>query len=426
MPRPSFGIPGSHRPDLPSRALALAVLSLALVLALPALGAKKNSKVEGKIVDETGQPVAEVAIVVSSPADPALKVETSSNDKGKFEVELAEARSDLFWSFQKEGHEPLITTIEIAAGKRSEVEITLPSDSSETARKRRAFQLYNDGVAAFNGDDKEGAKELFRQAAEADPTLTQAYLALAEASLQTGDAAGALAAARTARETDPENLEPRRLILYAAKDLEDWELVSSTADSLAGTDLAAGTAVAVYNVGVAALEAGEKDRAVRHFQKAAELDATLAPPHSAIATIKFNQQDFEGALEALETYLALKPDDVENLRLRYLAADALGDETLAAQARAAYEAAAPERAAAEGYERAEALFKANQLEEARTLLERILASDPEHVPANYTLGLCLLNSGDSAGARRQLRKVVELDPDSQQGRDAAEMLKHIQ
>ncbi|MCB1034709.1 MAG: tetratricopeptide repeat protein [Acidobacteria bacterium] len=409
------------------RRFATALVPLALCLALPALAAKKNEAVvEGKIVDEEGTPLAGVAVTVSSPEDPGARAETTSDDKGRFRVEVAGASSDLIWSFKKEGHEPLITTLEISAGKRAQVDITLPSDTSEGAVKRRALSLYNEGVAAFNEGDKEKAKGLFQQAADADPSLAQARIALAEAAFQTDDPARALAAARVAQGLDPENLEARRLVLQSAQKLEDWDAMDAAADSLKGTELAPSVAVALYNLGVGALDAGDRDRAIRHFEKASEVDPSLAAPYSALATLRFNKQDYRGCLDALETYLAKNPDDVEALRLRFLAADALGDEALAAEARTAYEAAAPERAAAEGYERAETLFKNNQLDEARKALETILAADPNHLRANYTLGLCLLNSGDSAGARRQLQKVVELAPESQQGRDAKEMLQYIQ
>ena len=127
----------------------------------------------------------------------------------------------------------------------------------------------------------------------------------------------------------------------------------------------------------------------------------------------------------MNRFLELKPGDVESLRLRYLAAGALGDADRTAEYLAAYKEAAPERAAAEGIDRAESLFKANRLEEAKAALEEILAADPDHIRANYTLGLCLLNSGDSAGAKAQLKKVIELAPDSQEGRDAQEMLSFI-
>ncbi|MCB1055625.1 MAG: tetratricopeptide repeat protein, partial [Acidobacteria bacterium] len=51
--------------------------------------------------------------------------------------------------------------------------------------------------------------------------------------------------------------------------------------------------------------------------------------------------------------------------------------------------------------------------------------DPERADAHYTLGLCYLNSGDTAKAREQLGKVLELAPDSSWARDAKEMLGYL-
>ena len=393
----------------------------------PAVAAKKPARVDGTVVDETGTPLEGVTVVVSSPSDGNIRLKTVTDSDGKFALTVKKPTLDYLWNFSKDGHEPLITSIDITAGKVAKIDVTLPKDTGAGAARREATKIYNEGVVAYNAGDREGALSLFKKAAETDPSMKEGQLGLAEAALALEDFAAAAQAAKILRELEPDNLDAPRILLQAVFGMNDEEALAEAVENLKGTQVAKSAAVTLFNQGVGLLnEQGEPERAAVRFRQAAELDPMIVQPHSALATIAFNGQDHEAVLEATAAVLKLEPDNAEALRLRHQSAQILGRAEIAAEALAALQNAAPEVASQQRSQQAEALFKANRLDDAKALLVEILAEEPDNLDANYTMGLCLLNQGDTAGARRHLQRVIELDPASQKGLDAKEMLQYVQ
>ena len=406
----------------------LTILSLALcglLVAVPATAKKKTAKVQITAVDETGEPIDGVLLSITSPDDPNFRQEARSNSKGILDFELGNASASYLYQFDKEGFEPQITTLEIQAGKKIQVQVVLPSANSPASKRRRAADLYNQGVAAFNEGEKAKAAGLFQQAAEEDETLAEARLGLAEVAFGLGDMDTAWRAAEEALGLDETNLAARRVFFEASLTLTDEQQLGRALGLIKDTELAEGAAVLLYNEGVAALKAPDLDLAGNRFQQSIRLDPALAVAHAAMASVHYNRQDFESCLTTVDHLLTLEPENSRGLRLRYLAADALGNDTLANEALASLSTVDPKSMGELLYTRADAAFKAGDLETSKVLLEKILATDPDNIEANYTMGLCHLNGGNNAEARKQLQKVIALAPDSQQGKDAQEMLQFV-
>ncbi len=404
------------------------ILSMALcglLVATPAI-AKKPAKVEILVVDEQGEPIEGLQLVISSPDDPNFRQQALSNGKGIITVAIANPSANYLYQFDKEGFERQITTMELQAGKKSEVQIVMPSANSAGAKRRRASEFYNQGVEAFNAGEKAKAAGLFRQSAEQDETLVEPRIGLAEVAFGLGDWDTAAQAAEQALAIDATSIAARRVLFEASLALQDEEQIARALKGLQNTELASDAAVLIYNSGVAALKAPDADRGALRFQQAIRLDPALAVAHAALASAHYNRQDFEACLTTVDHLLALEPENPRGLRLRYLAAESLGNSELATQALSALEAIDPMATSELLYSRADAAFKGGDLDSAKQLLTRILTVTPEHVEANYTLGLCHLNGGNTAGARQQLQRVIELAPDSQQARDAREMLQFVQ
>lgn len=181
-----------------------------------------------------------------------------------------------------------------------------------------------------------------------------------------------------------------------------------------------------FNEGNVAARAGDYALAEEKYRHAIELDSELVPAHAALATVLLLRKGYAEAADAAEAGLALEPGDHRLLTVRYEAFRLLGDEDKAAEALAALQAADPERAAADLFERAGRLFEAGQIGEAKELLEKAVEADPEHAKAHYLLGLCLVNTGDSVAARDHLTRFVEMAPDDPDVATATDMLKYLQ
>jgi tetratricopeptide (TPR) repeat protein len=72
------------------------------------------------------------------------------------------------------------------------------------------------------------------------------------------------------------------------------------------------------------------------------------------------------------------------------------------------------------------LFKKNQIDMAIDYLQKSLAVDPMYVNAYYQLALLYLNKGDLGEAKTNLRKVIELAPESEKAALAKKMLNNIE
>ena len=59
---------------------------------------------------------------------------------------------------------------------------------------------------------------------------------------------------------------------------------------------------------------------------------------------------------------------------------------------------------------ARAYFRTQRVEAARAEFEKVLELDPVNDYAHFGLGLCLLRTGDRAGARRHLKLAVAMRP----------------
>jgi len=59
---------------------------------------------------------------------------------------------------------------------------------------------------------------------------------------------------------------------------------------------------------------------------------------------------------------------------------------------------------------ARAYFRSQRVEAARAEFEKVLELDPVNDYAHFGLGLCLLRTGDRAGARRHLKLAVAMRP----------------
>jgi Flp pilus assembly protein TadD len=67
---------------------------------------------------------------------------------------------------------------------------------------------------------------------------------------------------------------------------------------------------------------------------------------------------------------------------------------------------------------ARAYFRSKRVEAARTEFEKVLELDPVNDYAHFGLGLCLLRSGDRAGARGHLKIATIMRPDLEAYQDA--------
>ncbi len=408
------------------------MLAVLLVAAAP-LDAKKKPK--GK-KSRTAADRAEIEALVRSDVDErpiagvsvtlqgnGFEGEATSDADGRFEITVPEAAGQYRIALSKDGFASFDTELSLEAGQRSSFTFSLID--AQTGRRQEAMQTYNEGAELYQANDMAGAKAKFLMALEADPERVEAQLGLANVYLAEEDLDGARGAIERFLAARPDEEGPQRLAFEIYRRQGDLDKLAPMVESLRDTEGAANLAALVYNDGVAALGSQENTRASALFEMAHSLNPTIAEPLAGLATIQYNDQDYEGLEGTLERLAKVAPDHPRSRRLRFLLHDARNETEAAQAAFEAYHAVDGPAAIDLLYKRADLDFRESRPEVARVALERILELSPDHGRAHFTLGLVMASSDDTAAARKHLNRFLELLPDDPDAATAREMLPHL-
>lgn len=455
------------------KALGRAFACVALLLSIDSGVARAvdQGRVLGTVADAAGAPLAGVKIVITSPDMATYRVEKTTDARGQFSVIILDAQRQYRIHLEKQGYvtleEPLKPKVEdtlkvsyalqpeaagassgTAAGAGSSPGTAgatvggatstatpaapLPgpppsaADAAAAKAKHDAAVAYNDGVAALKTKDLAGAVAKFEQAAAIDPKLAAAHAVLAGLYLEQHKPSDALAAADRALALEPG--KPRVMMdrYLALKALGDRQRAAQALAELAashpGSDIARDVAVSLYNEAADALHEKRTEDAAADLKRALEVDRTLEPAYGALANILLAKQDARGALEVADRWVAVAPQSLSALQLRYKVLTELKDPR-AQQAKAAMESAKGD--ASNPLNQGTELYNGNRIPEATKIFESLVQTDPSNARAHYMLGLCYTNAGDLARAKQQLETFLQLAPNDPEAKSARDMLAEL-
>ena len=414
----STGAIDSMNGRAPARTAGVALLLAALVAAGSAAAARSGT-VSGAVTDIGGEPLA--GVEVSLVSGDGVAASTMTDKRGRFSLSAAEGEYRIV--FAKEGYATFEGPLSIEAGGRQRVGVELLDAAA--GRRSEAAAAFNDGVAAYEAGDKAAAKERFRAAVAADPTLVRAYRVLADILLEEGAWADAAKAAESYLAVEPGDRQAQLLAYEAYRKLQDGDRLTSMRRELGADPVLAGKlALQAFNEGARADQAGDAETAAARFAEALELDPALAAAHFGLGALHYRGDRHEEAQTAVEAGLALEPASAQGRRLAYAVAAARGDAAAAAAAMRAYTEVDPDGAAALLFERAKGWFDGGDAAAARQGLARLLEIRTDHAGAHHLLGLASLTS-DPAAARRHLERFLELAPEDPEAATVREILASL-
>lgn len=196
-------------------------------------------------------------------------------------------------------------------------------------------------------------------------------------------------------------------------------------EAIAALDRALGLApdfvAALNSRGLSKQELGDLAGAIADFDRALGLEPNNAPILYNRGTAHFAAGDRAAALNDLGGAIRLSPDEASYLRQRgqvHLAADA------AALARADFDQAVQRDGGAveSRFGLALALQKLGEDRPALLELDQVLAARANHSGARYARAQGRARTGDKAGARQDLEKLLELDPKTKYRAGAEKLL----
>lgn len=409
-------------PRLPLAA-ALALVTLVLAPA-GAVAQRGEAVIRGTISSAEGGPIAGARIeLMDAERVDRVVAEATAGDDGRFRLDVERGLPGSFLlRVSAEGFDLLEGPVELAPGQEGEVSVELVP-AGETAAQE-ATAAYNEGVRAFQEGDLDAAAERFEAALAADPEFARGHLGLAQVYLRRNQAAAAGLEVDLYLAAFPDDVDGHRLAFQIFRAAGDEEKAARELAALVAAGVGAEAAGDVYNDGVAALREGDREAALARFEKALELDPSLAAAARAIATVLYEDQRFAEAAATAGRLLERVPDDAGALKLRFVALEAAGDPAADA-ALDAWAAADPEAAIEQVSEWAKEDFEADRREGAEKQLLRLLRLQPEVPETHYRLGLLYVGGGDETEAAKHLRRFLELAPEHPEAATARELLQAL-
>lgn len=405
----------------------LLLLVLGLGMGTPALAKKKKkgkdpeAVINGRVMNQAEEVLRDVQVVVRSQAG-EFETTASTDKKGEFEIHVPEPDGNYLVHLAKEGFADFEAEILLTENEIQNIDFKLLDAS--VGRQQDAISAYNEGATAYSAGNMAEAKAGFLEASELNPELPEPYLGLADIYLDEGAAAEAAAAVERYLALRPGEERALRLAFDAYRALGDEAKVAELQAQLAETGMASGLAVTVFNEGAHATQAGDLEKAITKFREALRLDPELVQAHAALATVFYNLERYDEALEAANAVIEIDPSHLQGLRMRFLVHDAQNDQTAVLASFEAYSEVDPEGAADVLYQRADLDFRDGQTDRAQAALLKVLELFPDMARAHYTLGLTYASS-DTAKARKHLERFIELAPDDPEVAAAKEMMSYF-
>lgn len=278
--------------------------ALLLTVSVPSVGLAQRGVVSGRVVDQNGEPVGDVAIVIRAESDSGQPRTVETKDDGTFLIGgLNPGRYTI--SYEKEGHEKASQEVQVRIGERNRLEdIVLPKLPADYIRPE-AQEHFEAGVAASDQQDYEKAVESFLATLELAPDVPEVHYNLGFAYERLEDVENATVHYKKALELRPDYYDPLIPLAEMHTARREWSEAAEywkKAIALHPDEL-----LAHYNYGAVSMNAGDLATAQAAFEKVLELDPGHALAHYQLGMIAVSEAQNEEAVVYLQRYLELDP-----------------------------------------------------------------------------------------------------------------------
>jgi tetratricopeptide (TPR) repeat protein len=285
-----------------------------LALAMPAFA--QTGRVQGKITDEKDAAVSGAKIVVTAvPDSGGQKWEATSDKNGNYIIGTLPRSGQYQIVATKEGSGTDEARVAVKIGNFSTANLKLSNQvrlSEEQAKANAAIKkFFDDGVAAANASNHEGAVAAFTSAAAALPTCADCYFNIGVSQQQLKNYAEAEVAFRKAielRPSYPEAYNALASIYTAQKKLDLAAEASAKSAELSVASAGGGNADSLYNAAVGLWNANKFPEAGSTLEAAIKADPNHADSHFMLGKVYLNLGKMKEAAGEYEAYLKLEPN----------------------------------------------------------------------------------------------------------------------
>ncbi len=276
----------------------------------------------GTVTDSAGAPVDAVSVVVTTPNLTTFRFVVKTDAKGRYSTILNDCTMPYHVSFEKDGYVTKSADQKIAIGDSGVIDMKILKTSEVAAapghaasapaapsKNDEAIIAFNAGVEAINAGDKAAAQAKFQEAVAKNPDLPAGWQALTQLAVEKKDWPKVLEYGQKALDLDPSltNLYP--VLAEASK---------QTGDTKGAAEWTAKHAEAnpdspeiLYNKGIQAYNKGKMKDAEAALTQAVEAKPDYANAHFYLGMAAFNLNHKAVAKEHLQKYLDLDPSGKE-------------------------------------------------------------------------------------------------------------------
>ena len=300
----------------------LLVIALLLAVAVPSAMAQNGSgRVNGRVVDQAGEPIAGVAILAQAEGQRAggisSEFEGTSDDNGRFSL-LGFSSGPWTVSARIDGYEPQQASVNVTqVGFRSVnftleriltgIELLVGTEALQGLDVAALEADLDAANSAFDAADYDTAISGYTDLLSALPTLTYLHLNIGNAHRGKGEYEMALASYETLS-GDPERGEQVKVEIARTRlAMGDLDAASDIATS-AGADASRED---LYNLGEVDFARGDIDAAAGWYEKAAAVAPNWEKPWFKLALVSLNRGDVDTAKQHFQKVVDMAPNSEE-------------------------------------------------------------------------------------------------------------------
>jgi tetratricopeptide (TPR) repeat protein len=280
-----------------------------------------KGRINGTVVDENGQPLEGVLIVVES-LEYESKLEGRSDRKGRFAVAgMGTGRYRI--TATKEGYQSSYLDMNVRQLRRNPpVDFTLKKMTGFAPRMadEESYKMFDKGNLLLQEEKYDEALVVFEEFLKQYPEIYHSHLNIGTCYLKMGELDKAEAELKLVLDKTMENFgdykKDPQASLRAFTGLGDIYIRKEDFDKAQeyfaqALDISPEDEVAAYNVGEVLFSHQKVDEAIKYFELSIQIKKDWSKPYLKLGYVYLNKGDFDKSLEYFNNFIEMDPENSE-------------------------------------------------------------------------------------------------------------------